>query len=251
VVGDLFFDEAVSTSVVNRWEITQIVQVTAPRTIKVRCVYDEDGTPAGAGQPVPCQGAICSVTDDLSLAIIPSTGYAQLSETIKSAIQNINWIFISKNFKQVDGLPFSEGQNAPKLVAVDDLDLGDSADFQPATNQDVVFRIPSGFKTGVNIVGRFFITNAQASNGVKLILTYRIVTPGDNPNGGIQRTATKIINPLPTEDEIAWVDFFTIPAAFIPHTTSWVNCRLTRAGLDSEDGYPGDFMLLSILVRKL
>jgi hypothetical protein len=103
IVGDVFFDESLTDSVINRYRIVDVISmgIPTPTSIVVRCVYDETGTPAGtAGQPVPCSGAICRLTET-HLSMNPSIGWAHLSETLQFAIINLNNQLISKDSKGV------------------------------------------------------------------------------------------------------------------------------------------------------
>jgi len=91
-VGNLVFDESLEDGVVNRWRITEIVSAGTPtvETLVAKVVYDETGSPAGMGEPVTCDGAICDKTANYSLSQTPSVEWTNISESIQTAIRNID-----------------------------------------------------------------------------------------------------------------------------------------------------------------
>jgi len=87
--GDVFFDESEFDSNVNRWKVIQVIS-TGSSSIAVRCRYDEDGEPTSLfGGPQISEGAICRTTIG-DVSYVPSETWAQISESIKIAIMNLN-----------------------------------------------------------------------------------------------------------------------------------------------------------------
>ena len=98
-VGNIIFDEGTFDGTVNRWRVTLIVSTGSPNWNSLTCqvVYDEPGTPAGLfGEPVPCDGIICDKTAIQRFAMQPAGNWTGVSETIKNAARNVDFIRADK-----------------------------------------------------------------------------------------------------------------------------------------------------------
>jgi hypothetical protein len=123
-VGDLIFDESPDDGVVNRWRITYITAAGEPKasSLSVIVVYDETGTPAGAGEPVVCNGAICSKTAIHYLSQAPSIEWTNISESLSAAILNTD-------LRIIDAIPGGgatgpQGFTGPQGAVPQDLPAG-------------------------------------------------------------------------------------------------------------------------------
>ena len=155
----------------------------------------------------------------------------------------------------IDGIPFSEGTAGPPMVARDSagtgIDLSDAAAFERSAVQDIVFRVPSGYNNGVVLAARYLINGAVPSGNVKLRLNYSVVDAGGTAEGGTLYTQNLSLALPLAQDTVTATDIFTIPGSEVTDASSWISCRLTRRGSDVGDGYPGEWCLLSLTLKKL
>jgi len=170
-------------------------------------------------------------------------------KTVQDAIEEI----ADGTSGKIDGIPFSEGTNPPPMVALDSatIDINDAAAFERSAIQDVVFRIPSGFDGGVILTARYLINGATPSNNVKLRLAYSVVDAGGGADGGTPYSQDLVLTLPGAQDTVTATDIFTIPGTQITSNDSWVNCRLTRRGTDGDDGYLGEWCLMSLTLSKV
>lgn len=256
VVGDLVFDEDLLYGVSNCYRIIEIESVGPGTSLVTKVIYNEEGDIPGTGQPNACSGIICRISGDWQLPYPPSVSYTQISESILNAMRNYQNSKMQNNLDDIvknntfPSIPFFEGSNPPLMTEVDQLGLDDVAAFESGVVQDVVFRSPTiiGRNNGLSVYLRFFLSGT-VSNHVKLKLDYWPISMGDAPDYNNHYELYHVIDPMPNESVVSIIPAFVIPQNNIPSFTSWINHKLSRLGDDNDDGYPGQFCLMDIIMK--
>jgi len=137
-VGDVFYDESLFDRTVNRYVVTTVVGTSGAFQVTVNCQYDEPGTPGGLfPYPVASSGIICTVTDDYDLAQRASTGWAQVTETIKNAVLNEDMRRVDRAIDEVGG------KEATVITATTyNVQEGDQVLLGNTTNNNVTMVLP-------------------------------------------------------------------------------------------------------------
>lgn len=147
-------------------------------------------------------------------------------------------------------IDFYAGSNSPLVTYLDVFGVEDSAAFESHLNEDVVFNLkrPLTLYTSGFTIALIYVMSSSEAADVVLSLASIYHESGELYTDGTSYSDLQVVTPVGTQDTLAVMVPFSIPAGRVTVDTVDVEFRLMRVGSHIADTHTGDLGLKHIVV---